>query len=50
MPSVVPVPSRLYSRSRMPVEFSPPARAALTPGMIDQLSRVTTSMSTTPSW
>ena len=50
MPSVVPVPRKLYSRSRMPDEFSPPERETLTPGMSDQLSRVSTSMSTTPSW
>ena len=46
----VPVPSRLYSLRWMPLELAPPERPALTPGSSDQVSRVSTSMSTTPSW
>jgi hypothetical protein len=47
--TVVPVPSRLYSLMLMPLELAPPERLALTPRSRLQVSRVMTSMSTTPS-
>ena len=48
-PRVIPVPARLSSLIEKRPLFSPPSRLRLTPRSSDQVSRVFTSMSATPS-